>query len=109
MAGGPQHSACVLLYKPPLGEHARVRLAALRASNDGFEIARQDLELRGPGEVLGTRQTGMQRMRVADLARDRGLLDSVQELGKAMMQRYPERVPALIRRWVRQGEQYGQV
>ena len=106
---GHQQSACVLLYKSPLSEHARIRLAALRNTTDGFEIARQDLELRGPGEVLGTRQTGIQRMRVADLIRDRSLLPSVHELGKTMMQQYPQRVPALIKRWVRLGNQYGHV
>ena len=106
---GQQQSACVLLYKSPLSEHARIRLAALRNTTDGFEIARQDLELRGPGEVLGTRQTGAQRMRVADLIRDRSLLPSVHELGKTMIQKYPQRVPALIKRWVRLGDQYGHV
>lgn len=106
---GHQKSACVLLYKPPLGEHARFRLAALRDTTDGFEIARKDLELRGPGEVLGTRQTGVQKMRVADLVRDRGLLPEVLVLGKKMMKHHPERVPPLIRRWVRSAEQYGNV
>jgi ATP-dependent DNA helicase RecG len=106
---GHQKSACVLLYKPPLGEHARFRLAALRDTTDGFEISRKDLELRGPGEVLGTRQTGMQKMRVADLVRDRGLLPEVLALGKKIMSRYPERVQPLIRRWVRSAEQYGHV
>ncbi|MDJ0955718.1 MAG: ATP-dependent DNA helicase RecG [Arenicellales bacterium] len=106
---GHQQSACVLLYKSPLSEHARIRLAALRDTSDGFEIARQDLQLRGPGEVLGTRQTGIQRMRVSDLIRDRNLLPSVHELGKTMLQQYPQRVPALIKRWVRLGDQYGHV
>jgi ATP-dependent DNA helicase RecG len=106
---GHQKSACVLLYKPPLGEHARFRLAALRDTTDGFEISRKDLELRGPGEVLGTRQTGMQKMRVADLVRDRGLLPEVLALGKKMMSQYPDRVQPLIRRWVRSAEQYGHV
>ena len=106
---GSRQSACVLLYKSPLGEPARFRLAALRNTTDGFEIARQDLELRGPGEVLGTRQTGAQKMRVADLVRDRKLLPQVLDLGKKMMQHHPQRVRALIERWVRSGEQYGHV
>ena len=106
---GHQKSACVLLYKSPLGEHARFRLAALRDTTDGFEIARKDLQLRGPGEVLGTRQTGAQKMRVADLVRDRELLPEVLTLGKKMMRRYPDRVPPLIRRWVSSAEQYGSV
>ena len=106
---GSRQSACVLLYKSPLGEQARFRLAALRNTTDGFEIARQDLELRGPGEVLGTRQTGARKMHVADLVRDRRLLPSVLELGKIMMRDHPQQVPALIDRWVRSGERYGHV
>ncbi len=106
---GHQKSACVLLYKPPLGEHARIRLAALRDTTDGFEIARKDLELRGPGEVLGTRQTGAQKMRVADLVRDCDLLPEVLALGKKMMRNHPERVPVLIRRWMRSAQEYGHV
>lgn len=106
---GQEQSACVLLYKSPLNEHARVRLAALRETTDGFEIARRDLDLRGPGEVLGTRQTGAQKMRVADLIRDRELLPVVFDLGKELISRYPERVPELVERWVRRGEQYGHV
>lgn len=106
---GHQKSACVLLYKSPLGEHARFRLAALRDTTDGFEIARKDLELRGPGEVLGTRQTGAQKMRVADLARDCDLLPEVLALGKKMMRNHPERVPVLIRRWMRSAQEYGHV
>ncbi len=106
---GHQKSACVLLYKPPLGEHARFRLAALRDTTDGFEIARKDLELRGPGEVLGTRQTGAQKMRVADLVRDCDLLPEVLALGKKMMRNHPERVPVLIRRWMRSAQEYGHV
>lgn len=106
---GEEKSACVLMYKSPLSEHARTRLAALRETTDGFEIARRDLDLRGPGEVLGTRQTGMQKMRVADLIRDRELLPMVFEMGKEMAEKHPAQVPRLIERWVRQGEQYGQV
>lgn len=106
---GHQKSACVLLYKPPLGKHARFRLAALRDTTDGFEIARQDLELRGPGEVLGTQQTGAQKMRVADLARDCDLLPKVLALGKNMMRNHPERVPVLIRRWMSSAQEYGHV
>ena len=106
---GQEQSACVLLYKSPLSEHARVRLAALRETTDGFEIARRDLDLRGPGEVLGTRQTGLQKMRVADLIRDRELLPTVFALGKEMTRKYPDHVPKLVERWVRLGEQYGHV
>ncbi len=106
---GREQSACVLLYKSPLSEHARIRLAALRETTDGFEIARRDLDLRGPGEVLGTRQTGAHKMRVADLIRDRELLPVVFDIGAEMTRRYPQHVPKLIERWVSRGEQYGQV
>lgn len=75
---GDAQSHCVLLYEAPLGAHGRARLAALRASNDGFRLAEQDLALRGPGEILGTRQTGDIHMRVADLVRDGDLLALVQ-------------------------------
>jgi ATP-dependent DNA helicase RecG len=71
---GVHESTCVLLYRAPLSEMARARLAALRESTDGFEIAQRDLELRGPGELLGTRQTGLAQLRVADLVRDADLL-----------------------------------
>ncbi|MGA8261031.1 MAG: ATP-dependent DNA helicase RecG [Arenicellales bacterium] len=106
---GDQHSACVLIYKPPLGEHARVRLAAMRETNDGFELARRDLELRGPGEVLGTRQTGLQRLRVADLARDRALIPGVQKAGEIMLGKFPGHIDPLIRRWLSQYEEYAHV
>ncbi|HSH44071.1 MAG TPA: ATP-dependent DNA helicase RecG [Arenicellales bacterium] len=106
---GSQHSACVLMYKTPLGEHARVRLAAMRETNDGFELAQRDLELRGPGEVLGTRQTGLQRLRVADLARDRALLPEVQSAGQIMLDDYPDRIDPLIRRWLSRHEEYAHV
>ena len=103
---GSQRAACVLLYRVPLSEHARIRLAALRDTSDGFEIARRDLELRGPGEVLGTRQTGLQNLRVADLARDRGLLPQVQKAGETIAQSYPERIAPLVRRWIGGREDY---
>ncbi len=75
---GAHESHCVLLYGGKLSEMARARLAAIRETNDGFVIARRDLELRGPGELLGTRQTGLAEMRVADLMRDADLLPAVQ-------------------------------
>ena len=80
---GAEASSCVLLYRAPLSEMARERLEAIRATNDGFEIARRDLELRGPGELLGTRQTGLAQLRVADLMRDADLLPRVQDNGGA--------------------------
>ena len=71
---GDQKSACVLMYQAPLGGRAKARLATMRETNDGFEIAQKDLELRGPGELLGTRQSGLPQFRIADLTRDHTLL-----------------------------------
>ncbi len=102
-------ACCVLLYRPPLSRPARTRLAALKDTTDGFAIARHDLELRGPGEVLGTRQTGLQALRVAELVRDRGLLPKVEEVGRTLLDRYPDRVAPLIRRWVGQTQDYANV
>ena len=82
---GAEASTCVLLYRSPLSELARERLKVIRETNDGFEIARRDLELRGPGELLGTRQTGLAQLRVADLMRDADLLPRVQEAAELML------------------------
>ncbi len=106
---GAKSSSCVLLYRAPLSELARARLAALRASNDGFEIARRDLELRGPGELLGTRQTGLAQLRVADLMRDADLLPQVRTLAARLQREQPTACAGLIARWVGEGEQYGRV
>jgi ATP-dependent DNA helicase RecG len=106
---GAQDSSCVLLYRAPLSEMARQRLAALRATNDGFEIARRDLELRGPGELLGPRQTGLAQLRVADLARDADLLELVRMTAGELLSAAPERVAALQRRWIGEAEQYGRI
>jgi len=106
---GVHESSCVLLYRSPLSEMARARLAAIRESNDGFRIARRDLELRGPGELLGRRQTGLAQLRVADLARDADLLDEVRAAAAQMLQAIPERVAALRTRWIGEREQYGRV
>ncbi len=99
---GTAASSCVLLYQAPLGKTARKRLDALRNSTDGFEISNIDLELRGPGEVLGTRQTGDVRLRIASLLRDQHLLPAVQTAARDVVTHYPERVPALTRRWLQQ-------
>lgn len=93
-------SNCVLLYQPPLGQLARERLQVMRETNDGFRIAEKDLELRGPGEVLGTRQTGQLSFRMADLARDAHLLPAVQQIGEQMLARHPEQAARLIERWI---------
>ncbi|PWG64797.1 ATP-dependent DNA helicase RecG [Sediminicurvatus halobius] len=106
---GDAQSSCVLLYHGPLTETARARLGVLRESNDGFRIARRDLELRGPGELLGTRQTGALEYRIADLHRDADLIDAVQAEADALLDDYPEAAAALIRRWVGEGERYAQV
>ncbi|KAB2924324.1 MAG: ATP-dependent DNA helicase RecG [Candidatus Contendobacter sp.] len=106
---GAAQSSCVLLYRPPLSQIAYSRLAVLRECNDGFEIARRDLELRGPGEVLGTRQTGEQTLRVADLLRDQDLLNAVRHVADGLLRDHPDRVEPLIRRWIGAGAHYGEV
>ncbi|GLQ47768.1 ATP-dependent DNA helicase RecG [Dyella lipolytica] len=97
---GAVASNCVLLYQPPLGQLARERLQVMRETNDGFRIAEKDLELRGPGEVLGTRQTGQLSFRIADLARDAHLLPAVQRVGEQMLTQYAEQAGQLIERWI---------
>jgi ATP-dependent DNA helicase RecG len=106
---GSLESSCVLLYQSPLSDSARRRLQTLRQTNDGFEIAKADLELRGPGEVLGTRQTGMLQMRLANLVRDQALLPLVQTTAKKLIANYPENVEPLILRWLGDSAHYGQV
>ena len=106
---GAQQSYCVLLYHHPLTESGKVRLGVLRETQDGFVIARKDLELRGPGEVLGTRQTGLAQFRIADLERDQDLLPQVAEAAGRLLQEAPEQVPELIRAWLREGMAYGNV
>ena len=106
---GARQSSCVLLYQPPLSESARERLAVLRASNDGFEIARRDMELRGPGEVLGTRQTGEMQFHIADLLRDESLLASVESAAEHLLALAPDHVAPLIRRWLGAAVSYGEV
>ena len=106
---GTRHSDCVLLYHAPLSDLARARLSAIRGTQDGFEIARRDLELRGPGELLGTRQAGLHRLKVADLGRDGDLLTAVEDTGRVLLRRHPECVDALIRRWLGDALHYGSV
>lgn len=106
---GTSASTCVLLYRAPLSQLARERLRAIRETNDGFEIARRDLELRGPGELLGTRQTGLAQLRVADLVRDADLLPRVQETAELMLTSHPDNIAALAIRWVGTAERYGRV
>jgi ATP-dependent DNA helicase RecG len=106
---GAHESHCVLLYGGKLSEMARARLTAIRETNDGFVIARRDLELRGPGELLGTRQTGLAEMRVADLMRDSDLLPAVQGAAETLLSSNPEAVQALTSRWIGSGERYGRI
>jgi ATP-dependent DNA helicase RecG len=106
---GRHASSCLLMYRAPLSLLARERLAVMRDTNDGFVVARRDLELRGPGELMGTRQTGLAQMRVADLLRDADLLPKVQIAAETMLRDWPLNVAPLVRRWVGHAEQYGRV
>ncbi|MEF8792504.1 ATP-dependent DNA helicase RecG [Thiohalorhabdus sp.] len=106
---GSRKSACVLLYHPPLTDKAKRRIAAMRESNDGFRIAQADLELRGPGEVLGTRQTGLEQMRIADLGRDRGLVAALPGAADRVLAEEEGAAEALVHRWVGDRAIYGEV
>ena len=106
---GAAQSSCVLLYRSPLSPLARARLATIRDSNDGFEIARRDLELRGPGELLGTRQTGLAELRVADLIRDADLLPQVRDTATQLLLENSPCIEPLRRRWIGGAEEYGRV
>lgn len=106
---GSEASHCVLLYQSPLSRNGRQRLQALRDSNDGFYIAERDLELRGPGEVLGTRQTGLMAFRVASLPEHEHLLERVQDLAGRLQSGDPTVVDGLIRRWAGDRTQFGRV
>jgi len=106
---GAHESSCVLLYRSPLSQMARARLTAIRDSNDGFQIARRDLELRGPGEILGQKQTGLAQLRVADLLRDSDLLEKARSAAGQVLQSAPGCVAALRARWIGEQEQYGRV
>ncbi len=106
---GSAASHCVLLYHPPLSQLGRERLAIMRETCDGFLIAEKDLELRGPGEMLGTRQTGLLQFKVADLMRDAELLPAVRDAAQELLARWPQHVSPLLERWLRHGQEYGQV
>nr|WP_256133086.1 ATP-dependent DNA helicase RecG [Xanthomonas vasicola] len=97
---GAAASSCVLLYQAPLSMMARQRLETMRQTNDGFVIAEKDLELRGPGELLGTRQTGLASFRIADLARDAGLLPRVQVLAERLLAEAPDIADRVVARWI---------
>ncbi len=106
---GSHQSSCVLLYKSPLSAVAKQRLAVLRKTNDGFEVAQHDLELRGPGEVLGKKQTGLMQLRVADLVRDAALLPMVQKLARHLLENEPAAVEPIVQRWIGPDNRYGNV
>jgi len=103
---GAVASHCVLLYKTPLSKTAQKRLQVLRDSNDGFVIAQQDLEIRGPGELLGTRQTGSAEFKVADVLRDQAMIPDVQRIARYLQQQFPEHAKALIERWLPERVRY---
>ncbi|HSG03158.1 MAG TPA: ATP-dependent DNA helicase RecG [Marinobacterium sp.] len=105
---GSQESFCVLMYHAPLSRQGRERIAVMRETTDGFRIAERDLELRGPGEVLGTRQTGMMQFRIADLQRDADLMEAVHQ-SAARISSESLLAAALGRRWIHDAEQYAQV
>jgi len=106
---GTTQSHCVLLYKPPLGKLARSRLAVLRDTNDGFVVAQRDLELRGPGELLGTRQTGLPDYRIANLVRDAEMMPQVQVAAESIARSSPARAEAIVRRWLGDAGRFGKV
>jgi ATP-dependent DNA helicase RecG len=105
---GSVESHCVLMYHAPLSKQGRERLSVMRETTDGFRIAEKDLELRGPGEVLGTRQTGVMQFKMADLQRDSDLLVRVKALA-SQMHEWPDCAESLVQRWLGRGEDYGNV
>ncbi len=106
---GSAQSHCVLLYKSPLGRIAKERLTVLRDTNDGFVVAQRDLELRGPGELLGTRQTGLPDYRIANLVRDAELMPQVQVTAESLRKTSEHRAAAIVRRWLGDAGRYGKV
>jgi ATP-dependent DNA helicase RecG len=106
---GTSPSSCVLLYRAPLSAMAKQRLSVLRGTTDGFKVAQRDLELRGPGEVLGTRQTGLMQLRVADLIRDADLVPAIQEIAQRLMKDAPDAVEKIIQRWLGSRSRFGSV
>ncbi|WP_028834997.1 MULTISPECIES: ATP-dependent DNA helicase RecG [unclassified Pseudoalteromonas] len=105
---GATASHCVLLYHAPLSQTAQKRLGVLRDSNDGFVIAERDLEIRGPGEVLGTKQTGLAEFKIADLTRDKQTLNQVRPIAQQMLKQYPQHIDPLIHRWLGNKSNYAQ-
>ncbi len=106
---GAKQSVCVLMYQPPLSQRGRQRLGILRETNDGFKVAEKDLELRGPGEVLGTKQAGLMQMRIADIVRDEAWFVDVKEAAQYIRQQHPEAVEPLVRRWLGKANRFANV
>ncbi|MCW8091103.1 ATP-dependent DNA helicase RecG [Alteromonas sp. ASW11-130] len=104
---GAVESQCVLMYQSPLSKTATQRLGVLRESSDGFYIAQRDLEIRGPGELMGTKQTGIADLKIADLVRDASLIPQVQQIANRLWTEYPANAQAIINRWIGVKEQYG--
>ena len=106
---GSQASNCVLLYQSPLSDNARLRLNRMRETNDGFEIAQSDLELRGPGEILGKKQTGLPELHIADFVRDARLMPHVQQAAEQILSQHPQRANKLVSRWLSTKIDFGKV
>ena len=106
---GSIDSHCLLMYHPPLSATGKQRLSVLRETTDGFKIAEEDLLIRGPGEILGTRQTGAVQFKVADLVRDSHMLAPVKAVAEEVLRSHPDRVDAIVARWLMRSEQFGTV
>ena len=106
---GNIQSHCILLYQTPLSRDGKLRLEVMRDSCDGFYIAEKDLELRGPGQVLGTNQAGIMSFKIADMQRDALLLEDIKSVSESLMQNNKEIVDLLINRWLSDREEYAKV
>ncbi len=106
---GGKQSACVLMYQPPLSEAGKQRMSILRETNDGFKVAEKDLELRGPGELLGTKQTGLMQMRIADIVRDERWFPEVKKTALYIIKHHPQAVKPLVRRWLGKADRFANV
>ena len=106
---GPGNSYCLLMYQTPLSDTAHHRLSILRETTNGFLIADEDLKLRGPGDVMGTRQTGQMQFKIADLQRDADLLPEVQQAAEFIENKAPEVIVNIISRWLGEPTHYTEV
>jgi ATP-dependent DNA helicase RecG len=105
---GSENSHCVLLYSSPISANGSARLKTMRETNNGFVIAEKDLELRGPGELLGTRQTGDMQLQIADLQRDAHLLPQIKQASDILIRQHPDKVVQIIDRWLGNNQEYAQ-